>query len=121
MSPWRLFAIALILTVPSVSFAFDLITSKEVVRATAATDGLLYCLSKGHEVFQVETPLDPHVEARELVVKPEAVERVERRDILLVDGLIPVRGDTRTTHGRRLYVRSVGWVDHLVCIKGVPI
>ena len=121
MSFGHLLAIALILMAPSASFAFGLMTSKESVRATAATDGLLYCLSKGHEVFRVEAPRDPHVEARDLAVKPEAVERVERRDILLVEGPIPVQGDARITHGRRLYVRSVGWIDHLVCIKGVPI
>jgi hypothetical protein len=76
MSFGHLLAIALILIAPSASFAFGLMTSKESVRATAATDGLLYCLSKGHEVFRVEAPRDPHVEARDLAVKPEAVERM---------------------------------------------
>jgi hypothetical protein len=56
MSFGHLLAVALILMAPSASFAFGLMTSKESVRATAATDGLLYCLSKGHEVFRVEAP-----------------------------------------------------------------
>jgi hypothetical protein len=41
--------------------------------------------------------------------------------MVLIDGAIPVNGESAPDHGRRLYVVSVGWVEHLICIKGAPI
>jgi hypothetical protein len=41
--------------------------------------------------------------------------------MVLIDGAIPANGESAPDYGRRLYVVSVGWVEHLICIKGAPI
>lgn len=109
------------LVLPQAAFGFDLLTRHEHIRPTAAPGGLLYCLAKGHEAFQVDFVHEKAGRVSGLSVRSVAIETVQRRAILLVDGLIPVAGEAVPSQGRQLYVRSVGWVDHLVCIKGVPI
>jgi hypothetical protein len=54
-------------------------------------------------------------------VSPAPVETIKRRDMVLIDGAIPTSCEKAPNHGRRLYVLSVGWVEHLICIKGAPI
>ena len=119
---WRqaLTAGFLILASTAPSAAFDLLTRHEAIRPTAAPGGLLYCLAKGHQAFQVDSAREKDGAVVGLSVHPVAIEAVQRRSTVLIGGLIPVEGEGAPENGRRLYVRSVGWVDHLVCIKGAP-
>jgi hypothetical protein len=100
--------------------AFDLLTRHEAIRPTAAPGGLLYCLAKGHQAFQVDGVREKDDVVVGLSVRPVAIEAVQRRSTVLIGGLIPVEGEGAPQNGRRLYVRSVGLIDHLVCIKGAP-
>lgn len=120
---WRqwVFLTVLMALAPQSGLAFDLLTTHEPVRPAQAPGGLLYCLAKGHTVFRVESPTNPHQPAVELAVSPAPVETIKRREIVLIDGEIATTGDKAPDHGRRLYVLSVGWVEHLICIKGAPI
>lgn len=118
---WAFLTGLLTALVPQSGLAFDLLTTHEPVRPAQAPGGLLYCLAKGHTVFRVESPTDPHHPAAELAVLPAPVETIKRREIVLIDGSIATTGDKAPDHGRRLYVLSVGWVEHLICIKGAPI
>ena len=120
---WRRWAFLTVLMalVPQSGSAFDLLTAHEPVRPSEAPGGLLYCLAKGHTVFRVESPTDPHQQAVKVLVSPAPVETIKRRDMVLIDGAIPTSGEKAPDHGRRLYVLSIGWVEHLICIKGAPI
>jgi len=117
---WAFLTILMVLTARAGS-AFDLLTAHEPVRPSEAPGGLLYCLAKGHTVFRVESPTVPHQQAVEVLVSPAPVETIKRREMVLIDGAIPTSGEKAPDHGRRLYVLSVGWVEHLICIKGAPI
>lgn len=101
--------------------AFDLLTRHEAIRPTAAPGGLLYCLAKGHQAFQVEGVHEKDGAVVGLSVHPVTIEVVQRRSTVLIGGLIPVEGEDAPQTGRRLYVHSVGLIEHLVCIKGAPI
>ena len=117
-----IFLIALaVVSTPVVGFSFNLLTDHEAIRPTSAPGGLLYCLAKGHRAYQVDGVKTEGDLVVRLTVRPVPIEEVDRRSVVLIGGLIPVSGDGAPTEGRRLYVRSVGWVDHLVCIKGVPV
>lgn len=115
------FLTVLMALVPQSGIAFDLLTAHEPVRPSEAPGGLLYCLAKGHTVFRVESPTDPHKQAVEVLVSPAPVETIKRREMVLIDGAIPTSGEKAPDYGRRLFVLSVGWVEHLICIKGAPI
>jgi hypothetical protein len=117
---WAFLTILMVLTLRA-GDAFELLTAHEPVRPSEAPGGLLYCLAKGHTVFRVESPTDPRQPAAELSVSPVPIETIGRREMVLIDGAIPVNGESAPDHGRRLYVVSVGWVEHLICIKGAPI
>jgi hypothetical protein len=120
---WRQWAFLTVLMAlaPQSGFAFDLLTTHEPVRPAQAPGGLLYCIAKGHTVFRVESPTNPSQPAVEFAVSPAPVETIKRREIVLIDGAIPANGESAPDHGRRLYVLGVGWVEHLICIKGAPI
>ena len=120
---WRRWAFLTVLMalVPQSGFAFDLLTTHEPVRPAQAPGGLLYCLARGHTVFRVESPTNLLQPSVELAVFPAPVETIKRREMVLIDGAIPTSGEKAPDYGRRLYILSVGLVEHLICIKGAPI